>query len=208
MGEVTGIELNEEVDLALEFSKDPSKYSYSDWSLVQMEEITDASGSSERAVKTVLYLQTVKRTSPYLKYSDAMSDIGGFCVFISAVLGVFVNCVNEKIYRKLLVHDSYKVKFNKDYLCIPDIKPKASERFEMFSKKKNKPATAKDKDTEKDKDKDTEKDKEKEKLKEVAEDKDKSDGETAAEGGDNDGNFIIEMGDDEFEGGADGDNVS
>jgi len=29
--------LNEEVDLALEFSKDPSKYKYGDWSLVQME---------------------------------------------------------------------------------------------------------------------------------------------------------------------------
>ena len=37
VGEVTGIELNEEVDLALEFSKDPSKYKYGDWSLVQME---------------------------------------------------------------------------------------------------------------------------------------------------------------------------
>ena len=89
-----------------------------------MEEIEDPiANSTEKSVKTVLYLQTVKRTSPYLKYTDAMSDVGGFCVFISAVFGIFVNCVNEKIYRKLIVHDSYQVKFNKDYLCIPDINP-------------------------------------------------------------------------------------
>ena len=37
MGEVTGIELNEEVDLQLEFTKDPSKYQFGNWSLVQME---------------------------------------------------------------------------------------------------------------------------------------------------------------------------
>ena len=46
------------------------------------------------AVKKILYLQTVKRTSPYLKYSDAASDVGGFYVFISFVLGGLVNCVN------------------------------------------------------------------------------------------------------------------
>tara|TARA_B110000285_G_C15085178_1_gene595793 strand:+ start:382 stop:486 length:105 start_codon:yes stop_codon:yes gene_type:complete len=34
MGDITGIELNEEVDLQLEFTKDPSKYQYSNWSLV------------------------------------------------------------------------------------------------------------------------------------------------------------------------------
>lgn len=46
------------------------------------------------AVKQILYLQTVKRTSPYLKYSDAASDVGGFYVFISFVLGGLVNCIN------------------------------------------------------------------------------------------------------------------
>jgi len=34
VGDLTGIELNEEVDLALEFSKDPSKYKFGNWSLV------------------------------------------------------------------------------------------------------------------------------------------------------------------------------
>lgn len=120
-----------------------------------------------------------------------MSDVGGFCVFISAVLGIFVNCVNEKMYRKLLAHDSFQVKFNKDYLCIPEINPNESSRFKMFSKKK--PAETPKGDDKKEKDKETK-----------PEDKDKSDGETAAEGGNIDGHFIIEMGDD-FEG---GDNVS
>ena len=58
-------------------------------------------------VKTMLYLQTVKRTSPYLKYADAASDVGGFFIFITFVMGKFVNCVNEKAYRKYLYHDSY-----------------------------------------------------------------------------------------------------
>jgi hypothetical protein len=58
-------------------------------------------------VKTIVYLQTVKRTSPYLKYSDAASDVGGFYVFISFVFGGFVNCINKKIFYKKLVHDSY-----------------------------------------------------------------------------------------------------
>ena len=64
----------------------------------------------------------------------------------------------------------------------------------MFSKNKN---SAPKEESKKGKDKDKDK-------KEAAEDKDKSDGETAAEGGD----FIIEMGDDDFEGGKGDDNVS
>jgi hypothetical protein len=43
--------MNEEVDLALEFSKNPSKYQHSHWSLVQMEH--DKTGAE---VKTLLYL--------------------------------------------------------------------------------------------------------------------------------------------------------
>jgi hypothetical protein len=86
---VSGVVLNEEVDLALEFSKYPSKYQHSDWSLVQMEH--DYTGAE---VKTMLYLQTVKRTSPYLKYADAASDVGGFYIFITFVFSKLVNCVN------------------------------------------------------------------------------------------------------------------
>tara|TARA_B110000285_G_C15085178_1_gene595794 strand:+ start:487 stop:771 length:285 start_codon:yes stop_codon:yes gene_type:complete len=86
------------------------------------------------AVKKILYLQTVKRTSPYLKYSDAASDVGGFYVFISFVMGGFVNCVNQKIFLKKLVHDSYKVHYNKDYLRVPDIKPDPSSSMARSKK--------------------------------------------------------------------------
>ena len=85
-------------------------------------------------IKTMVYLQTVKRTTPFLKYADAASDVGGFYIFITFLFGGFVNCVNRKMYLKELVHDSYQYHYNKDYLCIPQIRPKASGYMERLKK--------------------------------------------------------------------------
>jgi hypothetical protein len=73
----------------------------------------------EEIIKTRVYLQTVKRTTPFLKYADALSDVGGFYISIVFLLSAFVNCVNRKMYTKELVHDSYQYHYNKDYLCVP-----------------------------------------------------------------------------------------
>jgi len=94
----------------------------------------ETTGAGEE-VKTIVYLQTVKRTSNYLKYSDAASDVGGFYIFISFVFGGFVNCINKKIFLKRLVHDSYQVHYDKDYFGIPYIIQKHSKFMARYKKK-------------------------------------------------------------------------
>jgi hypothetical protein len=104
----------------------------------------ETTGTGEE-VKTIVYLQTVKRTSPYLKYSDAASDVGGFYVFISFIFGGLVNCINKKMFLKQFVHDSYMVHYDTEYHKVPGIDEKPSdskartEKKSSFFKKKEKP---------------------------------------------------------------------
>lgn len=131
--QMTGVELNEEVDLALEFANSPGKYEYSNWALVQ----TDTDLQSGGEIKTILYLQSVKKTSFYLRWSDACANVGGFVMFIYFLFWPMTKSVNERLMKKYLIEDTYTIKRNKEYLCIKDTVYPPSRKLSSAKKAKD-----------------------------------------------------------------------
>ena len=129
---MTGVELNEEVDLALEFSSNPGKYQFSNWALVQSDNDVGAGGE----MKTILYLQSVKKTSFYLRWSDACANVGGFVMFIYFLFWPVTKSVNERLMKKQIIEDTYSVKRNKQYLCIKDTVYPPSQKLSSTKKPK------------------------------------------------------------------------
>lgn len=74
------------------------------WALVKQD--------GEGGVETVLFLSQVKRRpkSYYFQVADAISQIGGFMMFMYMFWGVFVNWYNKKFFLINFLQDSYLVK--------------------------------------------------------------------------------------------------
>ena len=85
--------VEEGIDLELAFSESPvSDEQVANWYLVKQD--------GEGGVETVLFLNVAKRKpkSFYFQVADALSQIGGFIVFIYLFYGLFVRFYNNKFF--------------------------------------------------------------------------------------------------------------
>jgi hypothetical protein len=156
---VSGIELNEDVDLKLQFEN--NELVVGDWALVQYdhtatEEVFNSATNLTDTVKIVggkaiqtLYLKSAKRTSKQLQWCDGMAVVGGFIVFVRMFLGFFVKSINERFLFKYLNEDLYTIHKNRDYLDIKEPKPK-----KKAASKKSKPKPKKKEESEEEEDPD------------------------------------------------------
>ena len=90
----------------------------------------------------MVYLKQVKSKSSYFRYTDACASVGGFVTFIYMFFWLFTKSVNERLLKKRLMEDAFKVRRNKGLLDIkePKEKPAAASKPKRKPKKKKEPS--------------------------------------------------------------------
>jgi len=96
LSNISGIELDEYVDLRAEFAEESDNYVFGDWTLVQWEPTEDGGNQ----ISKVLYMKSVKKASKQILWADGIALVGGFIAFIYLLLGSCMRSVNERMMMK------------------------------------------------------------------------------------------------------------